>query len=375
MKILEREHPRASESVVCDYRKRISRREIWIPSFAQSCAVRGWGWSIGIAWHPPDMPCSSKIYFYSLYFFFLTHSESRRMAAGGGKSPSPFFLQRRYRVEFETEPEGGEDKTEKRSEAWKENNNIFISQSNVPSSFWKQFLSTFTLRRIFFSTLPWFPSCFTAALLLPRELSEAEEGKFEVFFSYFFLFLVSQCWGNCYFFASLFFPCFEFSLVFFGVRIPLIFSCKTNSPPTTRGQAMNGIKVSNYAMNEEISEMFYSHVRRSKRWGKGQDVLELLRIIASEQFKYSKTLHGDDHNRTTWSERKKKLTEMGETYEHEEINLKIIQNAENFSLELFQNSFRVVDELRLCVFQLKTKRRSKMTLRRSVTSSSSFSSV
>lgn len=62
---------------------------------------------------------------------------------------------------------------------------------------------------------------------------------------------------------------------------------------------MNGIKVSNYAMNEEISEMFYSHVRRSKRWGKGQDVLELLRIIASEQFKYSKTLHGDDHNRTT----------------------------------------------------------------------------
>lgn len=53
----------------------------------------------------------------------------------------------------------------------------------------------------------------------------------------------------------------------------------------------------------------------------------------------------------------KKLTEMEETYEHEEINLKIIQNAENFSLELFQNSFRVVDELRLCVFQLKTKKK------------------
>jgi hypothetical protein len=46
----------------------------------------------------------------------------------------------------------------KRDKNSKKNNNIFISQSNVPSSFWKQFLSTFTL--VFF-TLPWFPSFFS----------------------------------------------------------------------------------------------------------------------------------------------------------------------------------------------------------------------
>lgn len=232
--------------------------------------MRGRGWSIGIAWHPPDMPCSSKIYFYSLYFFFLTHSERRRMAAGGGEISFAFFLQRRYRVEFETEPEGGEDKTEKRNEAWKENNNIFISQSNVPSSFWKQFLSTFTLRRIFFYTplIPILLHCCSAASSWAQRSWRRKSWSF--FFVFFFLFSVFQSWGNCYFFASLFFPCFESSLAFLGVRIPLIFLCKTNSPPTTRGQAMNGIKVSNYAMNEEISEMFYSHVRRSRRWGKAK---------------------------------------------------------------------------------------------------------